>query len=92
MFIPKTYKDDYKKKIEKARETDYSGKEYKEQFSDTVLTLIPNSNSKDYFDVETSGQNKGTLKAKSAIINADVTIKNLLTIFNLKYVKIDNLP
>ena len=79
LFIPKTYKDDYKNKIEKARETDYSGKEYKEQFSDTVLTLIPGSNSKDYFDVETTGSNKGTLKAKSAIINADVTIKNLLT-------------
>ena len=79
LFIGKTYRDDYKKKIEKARETDYSGKEYKEQFSDTVLTLIPNSNSKDYFDVETTGSNKGTLKAKSAIINADVTIKNLLT-------------
>jgi len=89
LFIPKTYKDDYKKKIEKARETDYSGKEYKEQFSDTVLTLIPNSNSKDYFDVETSGQNKGTLKAKSAIINADVTIKNLLT-NSLKDITVEN--
>ena len=89
LFIPKTYKDDYKNKIETARETDYSGKEYKEQFSDTVLTLIPNSNSKDYFDVETSGQNKGTLKAKSAIINADVTIKNLLT-NSLKDITVEN--
>ena len=89
LFIPFTYKEDYKKKIEKARETDYSGKEYKEQFSDTVLTLIPNSNSKDYFDVETSGQNKGTLKAKSAIINADVTIKNLLT-NSLKDITVEN--
>jgi len=89
LFIGKTYRDDYKKKIEKARETDYSGKEYKEQFSDTVLTLIPNAKSKDYFDVETSGQNKGTLKAKSAIINADVTIKNLLT-NSLKDITVEN--
>lgn len=75
LFIPKTYKEDYKKKIEKAKETDYSSKEYNKQFSDTVLTLIPNKNSKDYFNID----KEGTMTAKSSIINADVTIQKLLT-------------
>ena len=74
-YINKNYKKDYKTKIEKAKETDYSSKAYNKQFSDTVLTLIPNKNSKDYFDIDKDG----TMTAKSSIINADVTIQKLLT-------------
>ncbi len=70
----KKYEADYKIKIEKARETDYSSKEYNKQFSDTVLTLLPNKKSKDYFDIDKDG----TMTAKSSIINADVTIQKLL--------------
>ena len=75
LFIPNDYKKDYKKKIEEAKKTDYSSKQYNKQFSDTVLALIPNRNSKDYFDIDKDGG----LKAKSSIINADMTIQKLLT-------------
>ena len=74
LFIPKTYKDDFKKKIEKAKEINYSDKKYQTQFADTILTFIPKSEKDKYFTED----NDGNLKAKTAIINADVTIQSLI--------------
>ena len=78
VFIPKSYKDNFTTKIDDARKVDYSSKEYNNQFANTVLTLIPNAKAKDYFEVESTGPNKGSLSAKSSIINADVTIQSLI--------------
>jgi hypothetical protein len=74
VFIPKSYKDDFTTKIDKARLLNYSSKEYNNLFSGTVLTLIPNAKTKDYFEKD----KEGTLTAKSAIINADVTVQSLI--------------
>jgi hypothetical protein len=75
VFIPKSYKDDYTKKIDDARKIDYSSKEYNNLFSGTVLTLIPNAKTEDYFE---KSDKDGSLTAKSAIINADVTVQSLI--------------
>ena len=74
VFIPKSYKDDFTKKIDDARKIDYSSKEYNNLFSGTVLTLIPGAKTKDYFEKD----KEGTLTAKSAIINADITVQSLI--------------
>jgi hypothetical protein len=75
IFIPKSYKDDYNKKIDEARKIDYSSKEYNNLFSGTVLTLIPNAKTEDYFE---KSDKDGSLTAKSAIINADITVQSLI--------------
>ena len=64
IFIPKTYKDNFNTKIEKAKEINYSDKKYQTQFADTILTFIPNSEQDNYFTKDTDGN----LKAKTAII------------------------
>jgi len=74
VFIPKSYKDNFEDKITDARKINYSSKEYNNLFSGTVLTLIPNAKTKDYFEKD----NEGTLTAKPAIINADITIQSLI--------------
>ena len=74
VFIPKSYKDDFTDKIKDARKIDYSGKEYNNLFSGTVLTLIPNADQDNFFKED----NDGTLKAKTVIINADITIQSLI--------------
>ena len=75
IFIPKSYKDNFDEKLDKAREIDYSSKEYNNLFSGTVLTLIPNAKTEDYFE---KSDKDGSLTAKSAIINADVTVQSLI--------------
>jgi len=74
IFIPKTYKDNFDNKIEKAKEINYSDKKYQTQFADTILTFIPKSEKDKYFTEDKDGN----LKAKTAIINADVTIQSLI--------------
>ena len=74
IFIPKTYRDNFNTKIEKAKEINYSDKKYQTQFADTILTFIPKSEKDKYFTED----NDGNLKAKTAIINADVTIQSLI--------------
>ena len=74
IFIPKTYKDNFNTKIEKAKEINYSDKKYQTQFADTILTFIPKSEKDKYFTEDKDGN----LKAKTAIINADVTIQSLI--------------
>jgi hypothetical protein len=61
--------------IKKAREIDYSSKEYNKKISDTVLTLIPKTKHKDFYTVDSKS---GTLIAKPSIINADITIQALM--------------
>ena len=75
IFIPKSYKDDYNKKIDEARKIDYSSKEYNNLFSGTVLTLIPGAKTEDYFE---KSDKDGSLTAKSAIIHADKTVQSLI--------------
>jgi hypothetical protein len=74
IFIPKSYKDNFEEKITKAKEVDYSSKEYNNQFANTVLTLIPNAKTKDFFEIDKDKN----MTAKSSIINADVTIQSLI--------------
>ena len=74
IFIPKSYKDDFAAKIEKAKDVNYSDKRYNKQIADTVLTLIPDAVTKDFFEVTKDG-----LIAKESIINADVTIQALVS-------------
>ena len=85
LFIPKTYKDAFEKDIKKARDIDYSAKEYNKKFSDTVLTLVPDSKTKDFFTID---KDKNMI-AKPAIINADKTIQSLLN-NSLKDVTLNN--
>jgi len=75
LFIPKTFKDSFEVDIKKAREIDYSSKEYNKKISDTVLTLIPKTKHKDFYTVDAKN---GTLIAKPSIINADITIQALM--------------
>ncbi len=74
VFIGKTYRDNFDKKIDEARKIDYSSKEYGNLFSGTVLTLIPNPETKNFFEKD----KEGTLTAKPVIINADKTIQSLI--------------
>ena len=74
IFIPKSYKDNFEEKITQAKKINYSDKKYQTQFADTILTFIPKSEKDKYFT-----ENKdGDLKAKTAIINADITIQSLI--------------
>ena len=75
LYIPKTFKDSFEVDIKKAREIDYSSKEYNKKISDTVLTLIPKTKHKDFYTVDSKS---GTLIAKPSIINADITIQALM--------------
>ena len=75
LFIPTTFKDSFEVDIKKAREIDYSSKEYNKKISDTVLTLIPKTKHKDFYTVDAKN---GTLIAKPSIINADITIQALM--------------
>ena len=61
-------------KIEESKKINYSDKKYQTQFADTILTFIPKSEKDKYFTED----NDGNLKAKTAIINADVTIQSLI--------------
>ena len=74
LFIPKSYKDDFATKIQKSKEVDYSSKQYNKQIADTVLTLMPDAKTKDFFEITKEG-----LIAKESIINADVTIQALIS-------------
>ena len=74
LFIPKTYKDDFADKLKDSKDVNYSDKRYNKQIADTVLTLIPESKTKDYFEITKDG-----LIAKESIINADVTIQALIS-------------
>ena len=77
-FIPKSLgkKQNEKQKIA-ANNLDYSSKEYGKKISDTVLTLIPNAETENYFELD---KDQKITKAKTPIINADVTIQDLLII------------
>ena len=75
LYIPTTFKDSFEVDIKKAREIDYSSKEYNKKISDTVLTLIPKTKHKDFYTVDSKS---GTLIAKPSIINADITIQALM--------------
>ena len=75
LFIGKTYRDDFDKKITKAKTINYSDKEYGKFLSDTVLSVIPGSKMKDFFNVDKDKN----LIAKESMINADITIQSLLT-------------
>ena len=76
LFIPKTWKDNYNKKMEKAQELDFSSKEYTKKISDTVLILVPNAQTKDYFELDKDNK---IISAKTAIVNADNSIQSLMT-------------
>ena len=75
LYIPKIFKDSFEVDIKKAREIDYSSKEYNKKISDTVLTLIPKTKHKDFYTVDSQS---GALIAKPSIINADITIQALM--------------
>lgn len=75
LFIPKSWKEEYEKQKISANNVDYSSKEYSKKISDTVLTLIPDAETKNYFELDKD--NKIT-SAKTPIINADVTIQSLI--------------
>jgi len=75
LFIPKTWKEEYEKQKISANNVDYSSKEYSKKISDTVLTLIPDAETKNYFELDKD--NKIT-SAKTPIINADITIQSLI--------------
>ena len=75
LFIPKDWKTEYEKQKIDANNVDYSSKEYSKKISDTVLTLIPDAETKNYFELDKD--NKIT-SAKTPIINADVTIQSLI--------------
>ena len=75
LFIPKSWKEEYEKQKIAANNVDYSSKEYSKKISDTVLTLIPDAETKNYFELDKD--NKIT-SAKTPIINADVTIQSLI--------------
>ena len=74
-YISKTFKEAANKDIREVQKTDYSSKQYNKQFSDTVLTLIPNAKLKDYFSYD---RQKETYTAKSSIVNADTHIQSLV--------------
>lgn len=75
LFIPKSWKDKYTTKYDEAQKIDFSSKEYTKKISDTVLTLIPDAKTKDYFELDKD--NKIT-SALPSITNADVTIQSLM--------------
>ena len=75
LFIPKSWKEEYEKQKISANNVDYSSKEYSKKISDTVLTLIPDAETKNYFQLDKD--NKIT-SAKTPIINADITIQSLI--------------
>jgi hypothetical protein len=75
LFIPKSWKEEYEKQKIAANNVDYSSKEYSKKISDTVLTLIPDAETKNYFELDKD--NKIT-SAKTPIINADITIQSLI--------------
>jgi hypothetical protein len=75
LYVPKIFKDSFEVDIKKAREIDYSSKEYNKKISDTVLTLIPKTKHKDFYTVDGKS---GTLIAKPSIINADITVQALM--------------
>ena len=74
IFVPKSYKDDFATKLKDSKDVNYSDKRYNKQIADTVLTLIPDAVTKDFFEVTKDG-----LIAKESIINADVTIQALVS-------------
>ena len=74
IFVPKSYKDDFATKLKDSKDVNYSDKRYNKQIADTVLTLIPDAKTKDFFEVTKDG-----LIAKESIINADVTIQSLIS-------------
>ena len=76
LFIPKTWKENYNKKMEDAQKIDFSSKEYTKKISDTVLILVPNSQTKDYFEIDKDNK---IISAKTAIVNADNSIQSLMT-------------
>lgn len=75
LFIPKSWKEEYEKQKIAANNVDYSSKEYSKKISDTVLTLIPNAETENYFELD---KDQKITKAKTPIINADVTIQSLI--------------
>ena len=74
IFVPKSYKDNFAEKLKDSKDVNYSDKRYNKQIADTVLTLIPDAKTKDFFEVTKDG-----LIAKESIINADVTIQSLIS-------------
>ena len=76
LFIPQGWKDDFKIKFDKAKELKFSGKEYNKKFSDTVMTLVPDGQEKDYFNIDT--KTNTVTSAKTPIINFDDTFQSLL--------------
>ena len=74
-YISKTFKEKAIKDIDEVQKTDYSSKQYSKQFTDTVLTLIPNAKIKDYFSYDAK---KETYTAKPSIVNADSHIQSLV--------------
>jgi len=74
-YISETFKKKAIKDIDEVQKTDYSSKQYSKQFTDTVLTLIPNAKIKDYFSYDAK---KETYTAKPSIVNADSHIQSLV--------------
>ena len=76
LFIPQGWKDDFKIKFDKAKELKFSGKEYNKKFSDTVMTLVPDGQEQDYFNIDT--KTNTVTSAKTPIINFDESFQSLL--------------
>ena len=76
LFIPKTWKENYNKKMEDAQKIDFSSKEYTKKISDTVLILVPDAQTEDYFNLD---NDKKIISAKTPIVNADNSIQSLMT-------------
>mgnify|MGYP003133981151 CR=1 FL=1 len=76
LFIPDTWKTNYNKKMEDAQKLDFSSKEYTKKISDTVLILVPNAQTEDYFNLDKDNK---IISAKTPIVNADNTIQSLMT-------------
>lgn len=74
-YISKTFRTKAEEQIIEVQKTDYSSKQYSKQFVDSVLTLIPNSKIKDYFNYDAK---KETYTAKPSIVNADSHIQSLV--------------
>lgn len=76
LFIPDTWKTNFNEKMKDAQKLDFSSKEYTKKISDTVLILVPNSQTEDYFNLDTDNK---IISAKTPIVNADNTIQSLMT-------------
>ena len=76
LFIPGDWKETYNKEYTEAKKLKFSGKEYNKKFSDTVMMLVPDGQTKDYFNIDT--KTKEVTSAKIPVINFDDTFQSIL--------------